>query len=101
MRGNGDVGRGGGGGGGGGEVHTRGRVAGSPFDHPSLDPSPHVGQQVAAAPVEKKKAPPSAPAVALPNQILFVENLPDQVNEMMLSMLFQQFPGFKEVTPSP
>ena len=51
--------------------------------------------------MEKKKAPPSAPAVALPNQILFVENLPDQVNEMMLSMLFQQFPGFKEVTPSP
>jgi len=32
-----------------------------------------------------------------PNKILFVENLPEQVNEMMLSMLFQQFPGFKEV----
>ena len=59
--------------------------------------SPHFDQQVAAAPVERKKAPPSAPTVALPNQILFVENLPDQVNEMMLSMLFQQFPGFKEV----
>jgi len=55
------------------------------------------GESVAAAPVERKKAPPSAPTVALPNQILFVENLPDQVNEMMLSMLFQQFPGFKEV----
>ena len=90
----------GGGGGGGGEVHTRGRVAGTPFDCPSRPFSPRR-QQVAAAPVEKKKAPPSAPAVALPNQILFVENLPDQVNEMMLSMLFQQFPGFKEVTPSP
>merc|ERR1719197_847243 len=38
-----------------------------------------------------------SPAVALPNAILFVENLPDQVNEMMLSMLFQQFPGYKEV----
>ena len=59
--------------------------------------SPHLDQQVAAAPVERKKAPPSAPTVALPNQILFVENLPAQVNEMMLSMLFQQFPGFKEV----
>ena len=40
---------------------------------------------------------PSQPTVALPNPILFVENLPDQVNEMMLSMLFQQFPGYKEV----
>jgi len=40
---------------------------------------------------------PSAPTVALPNPILFVENLPEQVNEMMLSMLFQQFPGYKEV----
>ena len=35
--------------------------------------------------------------MALPNQILFVEKLPDQVNEMMLNMLFQQFPGFNEV----
>jgi RNA recognition motif-containing protein len=51
----------------------------------------------APKPVDKQPAAPSAPAVALPNPILFVENLPDQVNEMMLSMLFQQFPGFKEV----
>lgn len=33
----------------------------------------------------------------MPNKILFVENLPDGTNEAMLSMLFQQFPGFKEV----
>jgi len=32
-----------------------------------------------------------------PNKILFVENLPDQTNEMMLGMLFQQFLGYKEV----
>lgn len=57
-----------------------------------------------AASVAPPEAPPkqaevasAAPTVALPNQILFVENLPEQVNEMMLSMLFQQFPGFKEV----
>lgn len=31
------------------------------------------------------------PRPAPPNKILFVENLPDQVNEMMLSMLFQQY----------
>jgi len=57
-------------------------------------------EPTAAAPKEpaaKPPAAPAAPAVALPNQILFIENLPDQVNEMMLSMLFQQFPGFKEV----
>eukprot|EP01103_Thecamoeba_quadrilineata_P018135 TRINITY_DN6752_c0_g1_i1.p1 TRINITY_DN6752_c0_g1~~TRINITY_DN6752_c0_g1_i1.p1 ORF type:complete len:243 (+),score=47.63 TRINITY_DN6752_c0_g1_i1:51-731(+) len=32
-----------------------------------------------------------------PNHVLFVENLPEQCNELMLSMLFQQFPGFREV----
>ncbi|XP_035224713.1 U2 small nuclear ribonucleoprotein B''-like [Stegodyphus dumicola] len=32
-----------------------------------------------------------------PNQILFLTNLPAETNEMMLSMLFNQFPGFKEV----
>jgi len=33
----------------------------------------------------------------LPNQILFLSNLPDETTEIMLSMLFQQFPGYKEV----
>uniref|UniRef100_A0A1A8QK04 Metadherin b n=3 Tax=Nothobranchius TaxID=28779 RepID=A0A1A8QK04_9TELE len=32
-----------------------------------------------------------------PNHILFLTNLPEETNEMMLSMLFNQFPGFKEV----
>lgn len=32
-----------------------------------------------------------------PNKILFVENLPEATNEHMLAMLFQQFPGYKEV----
>uniref|UniRef100_A0A674GTG0 RRM domain-containing protein n=1 Tax=Taeniopygia guttata TaxID=59729 RepID=A0A674GTG0_TAEGU len=32
-----------------------------------------------------------------PNCILFLNNLPEETNEMMLSMLFNQFPGFKEV----
>ncbi|XP_029353110.1 U2 small nuclear ribonucleoprotein B'' isoform X2 [Echeneis naucrates] len=32
-----------------------------------------------------------------PNYILFLSNLPEETNEMMLSMLFNQFPGFKEV----
>merc|ERR1711935_298543 len=34
---------------------------------------------------------------APPNQILFLTNLPEETNETMLSMLFNQFPGFKEV----
>merc|ERR1712037_784027 len=34
---------------------------------------------------------------APPNHILFLTNLPEETNEMMLSMLFNQFPGFKEV----
>jgi RNA recognition motif-containing protein len=32
-----------------------------------------------------------------PHYILFLTNLPEETNEMMLSMLFNQFPGFKEV----
>ncbi|CAB3388293.1 Hypothetical predicted protein [Cloeon dipterum] len=31
------------------------------------------------------------------NQILFLKNLPEETTSMMLSMLFNQFPGFKEV----
>uniref|UniRef100_H2TDM9 Small nuclear ribonucleoprotein polypeptide B2 n=1 Tax=Takifugu rubripes TaxID=31033 RepID=H2TDM9_TAKRU len=40
-----------------------------------------------------KKSVPDNP----PNYILFLTNLPEETNEMMLSMLFNQFPGFKEV----
>jgi len=32
-----------------------------------------------------------------PNQILFITNLPEETTELMLSMLFTQFPGYKEV----
>jgi U2 small nuclear ribonucleoprotein B'' len=32
-----------------------------------------------------------------PHYILFLTNLPDETNEIMISMLFNQFPGFKEV----
>ncbi|KAF7650763.1 hypothetical protein LDENG_00121040 [Lucifuga dentata] len=46
-------------------------------------------------------APVLTPAVQVPdnppNYILFLNNLPEETNEMMLSMLFNQFPGFKEV----
>lgn len=32
-----------------------------------------------------------------PNRILFLTNLPPEANDAMLSILFNQFPGFKEV----
>ena len=41
----------------------------------------------------KVRTDPSAP----PNEILFVQGLPGATTAAMLSMLFQQFPGFKEV----
>ncbi|KAG6787105.1 hypothetical protein NC652_007165 [Populus alba x Populus x berolinensis] len=38
---------------------------------------------------------PEAPAP--PNNILFIQNLPNETTTMMLQMLFQQYTGFKEV----
>lgn len=32
-----------------------------------------------------------------PNSILFLTNLPEETNNEMLALLFNQFPGFKEV----
>eukprot|EP00927_Polykrikos_kofoidii_P038546 TRINITY_DN3294_c0_g1_i4.p1 TRINITY_DN3294_c0_g1~~TRINITY_DN3294_c0_g1_i4.p1 ORF type:complete len:299 (+),score=70.64 TRINITY_DN3294_c0_g1_i4:68-964(+) len=41
---------------------------------------------------------PSGPTgVAEPNRTLFVENLPNEATDTMLSMLFRQYPGFEEV----
>ena len=34
---------------------------------------------------------------APPNKILFVQNLPEATTDAMLGLLFQQFPGFREV----
>ncbi|XP_046561451.1 U1 small nuclear ribonucleoprotein A-like isoform X2 [Haliotis rubra] len=52
-------------------------------------------------PTPSSTSAPAAPSTAIPeqppNQILFITNLPEETNEMMLSMLFNQFPGFKEV----
>lgn len=58
---------------------------------------------------KEKRAPGSGPAVTAggiphsalveqpPNAILFLTNLPEETNDVMLTMLFNQFPGFKEV----
>eukprot|EP01089_Gocevia_fonbrunei_P022461 TRINITY_DN9096_c0_g1_i1.p1 TRINITY_DN9096_c0_g1~~TRINITY_DN9096_c0_g1_i1.p1 ORF type:complete len:201 (+),score=48.60 TRINITY_DN9096_c0_g1_i1:244-846(+) len=53
------------------------------------------GSSAQGAPTGASGLPQPKPQPA--NNILFVQNLPDAANEMMLSMLFQQFPGFKEV----
>jgi len=41
------------------------------------------------------------PKVMPPNKTLFVENLPENVTDLMLSMLFQQFPGYKDLRVVP
>lgn len=59
--------------------------------------------QAAPQPAQFSSQPQPAPGLVAnvpeqpPNQILFLTNLPDETNEIMLSMLFNQFPGFKEV----
>lgn len=40
---------------------------------------------------------PSVKEAVAPNNILFIENLPYEATSMMLEMLFQQYPGFREV----
>ncbi|XP_011839017.1 PREDICTED: U1 small nuclear ribonucleoprotein A isoform X3 [Mandrillus leucophaeus] len=49
------------------------------------------------APVLTDSPTPSQLSENPPNHILFLTNLPEETNELMLSMLFNQFPGFKEV----
>ncbi len=41
----------------------------------------------------------SASGEAAPHNILFVENLPEATTSNMLSLLFNQYPGYKEARP--
>jgi len=52
-------------------------------------------QQTTTAPKAGQAPKPSG--VAEPNRTLFVENLPAEATDTMLSMLFRQYPGFQEV----
>ena len=52
--------------------------------------APVSAAPVAAAAAVPMPRPADVEAPALPNKILFVENLPAQANALMLSMLFQQ-----------
>ena len=54
----------------------------------AMPPQQHMpGQRPPAQPLSENP----------PNHILFLTNLSEETNELMLSMLFNQFPGFKEV----
>jgi len=66
---------------------------------PILPQTPKVVEPSSATngPAAQPAAGGSSTAPELPNQILFLSNLPDETTEIMLSMLFQQFAGYKEV----
>merc|ERR1711920_904930 len=53
---------------------------------------PHPGAGPTASRAEESRA----DKEGQPSNVLFVENLPAEVNEMMLTMLFRQYPGFQE-----
>ncbi|KAL5006894.1 hypothetical protein ScPMuIL_015700 [Solemya velum] len=73
--------------------------ANAPLAQPVVQPVPNVpaGSQPAGGTVAPPLSTPAPIPEQPPNQILFLTNLPEETNEMMLSMLFNQFPGFKEV----
>lgn len=56
------------------------------------------GQSNGAPPAYQRQGKPGTQeANATPNSILFIQNLPHDTTSMMLQILFQQYPGFKEV----
>lgn len=62
-----------------------------------VQPMPPAMAGVNSTPAAATPAAPTTIPEQPPNQILFLTNLPEETTEMMLSMLFNQFPGFKEV----
>jgi len=76
------------------------KLKGTFQERPKRIKPPQTRDEDAPRKKKKSKDPNKAPGVNAeqpPNQILFLTNLPDETSEMMLSMLFNQFPGFKEV----
>merc|ERR1711865_468449 len=60
--------------------------------------APAMPKAASAAPAAAAAAPPmKSLGVSDPNRTLFVENLPNEATDTMLSMLFRQYPGFQEV----
>jgi len=65
--------------------------------HMPMQGQQHVPPSAPPQGFQQQNAPPAKPAEPAQNHILFLTGLPDDADEMMLSMLFRQFPGFKEV----
>ncbi|XP_058678407.1 U1 small nuclear ribonucleoprotein A-like [Ammospiza nelsoni] len=64
---------------------------------PGIAPNPGIPPGMAPQPGMAPIPTPQPLSENPPNHILFLTNLPEETNELMLSMLFNQFPGFKEV----
>lgn len=56
--------------------------------------APAVSEPTPAAAAPVPGGPPAVIPEQPPNQILFLTNLPEETNEMMLSMLFNQYVEF-------
>jgi U1 small nuclear ribonucleoprotein A len=56
-----------------------------------------IGWNPNQTPSAPKATPAKSAGVSEPNRTLFVENLPTEATDTMLSMLFRQYPGFQEV----
>jgi len=61
---------------------------------PGMQPPPNV--PMPPAPRPQQPPPQQQRGSEIPHKILFLTNLPQETTEMMLTMLFEQFPGFKE-----
>ncbi|XP_063686252.1 U2 small nuclear ribonucleoprotein B''-like isoform X2 [Bolinopsis microptera] len=61
---------------------------------PGMQP-PAVNTVAPPMPPKPRPTPPQTGS-EIPHKILFLQNLPPETTEMMLTMLFEQFPGFKE-----
>ena len=79
----------------------KGRRAGSGRGGEAAAAAAAGGAKQAAAAAAAPAAAPAPDADAPPNSTLFVTNLPETTTDAMLSMLFQQFPGFSRTRMVP
>jgi len=83
------------------EEEKKPKGAAAPPRPKAAEPKKSAGKDAAVAP-KMMPHPGAAPQKETgdkegqPSNVLFVENLPPEVNEMMLTMLFRQYPGFQE-----
>jgi len=71
------------------------RIGWNPNQTPNAPKAPGMAQAPLAAMMGGGGA--VSGGSASPNRTLFVENLPNEATDTMLSMLFRQYPGFQEV----